>query len=116
MASITGISAASGITFNADTKTLSSTNAAWINKPVTATIRCTNSAVENNDSCTCAWLVKADVGGGTDNTDWGLISPLKDIVDYQRVIRNETLQNQEFFVFDNVGNMDPDKSKVAITL
>ncbi|MEI6711240.1 MAG: hypothetical protein WCK88_03255 [bacterium] len=41
---------------------------------------------------------------------------MKDIVDYQRIIRNETLQNQEFYVFDNVGNMDPDKSKVSITL
>lgn len=102
--------------------TLSSTNSKvltsseWLNKPVTATIRCTNTDPENNDSCTCAWLVKADVSGQNDNTDWGLISPLKDIVDYQRIIRNETLQNQEFFVFDNVGNMDPDKSKVSITL
>lgn len=68
MASITG--SASGITFQSDTKTLSSTDSAWINTPVTATIRCVNTTPENNDTCTCAWLVKADYTGSVDKTDW----------------------------------------------
>jgi hypothetical protein len=57
MASITGV--AGGVTISmADTKVLTSSE--WLNTPVTATIRCTNTNPENNDSCTCAWLVKAD--------------------------------------------------------
>jgi len=58
IASISG--SADGFSFNEGT-ILSAADSKWINKPVTATIRCTNSPVENNDSCTCAWLVKADV-------------------------------------------------------
>lgn len=67
MASISGT--ADGISFNSGTS-LTAADGKWINKPVTATIRCTNSPVENNDSCMCAWLVKADVVGTQSNTDW----------------------------------------------
>ena len=80
------------------------------------TITCQNVPVEDNDACTCAWLVKADMYDTTDNTDWNLSSPLKDIVSYQRIIRNETIQGQTFYVYDNAGNTDSIKSKVTINL
>jgi hypothetical protein len=97
-----------------DKKTLSST--VWRNTPLTTTITCHNVPTEDNDACTCAWLVKADMFDTTENTSWNLSSPLKDIVSYQRIIRNETLRDQAFYVYDNAGNNDDTKSKVTINL
>ena len=69
MASISGI--ATGITFDtSDSRVLASSGSEWLNTPVVANIRCVNTEPENNDSCTCAWLVKADITGTKDNTDW----------------------------------------------
>jgi len=95
-------------------KTLSST--VWRNTPLTTTITCQNSPTEDNDSCTCAWLVKADMFDTTENTEWNLSTPLADIVSYQRIIRNETILDQSFYVYDNAGNNDDTKSKVTINL
>ncbi len=80
------------------------------------TITCQNAPVEDNDTCTCAWFVKVDRFDTTENSSWDLSGPHKDIVNYQRVIRNETLLNQSFYVYDNAGNNDDTKSKVTISL
>ena len=88
----------------------------WLKKPFTATITCYNEPVENNDTATCAWLLKTGTEIQQDSTEWAFTPPLKDIVKYQRVIWNEILNNQTFYVYDNAGNYDTIKSKVTINL
>lgn len=97
-----------------DRKTLSSTE--WRNTPLVTTITCQNVPQEDNDTCTCAWLVKVDMFDTTENTQWNLSTPLRDIVNYQRVIKNEILLDQSFYVYDNAGNNDDTQSKVTISL
>lgn len=99
---------------SADKKLLSSSQ--WLKKPFTATITCYNESIENNDNATCAWLLKTGIETPKDSTEWQYVPPLKDIVPYQRVIGNEILNNQTFYVYDNAGNSDTTKSKVTINL
>lgn len=81
------------------------------------TITCQNVPVEDNNTCTCAWIVKASMYDDTDTTQWRFSSLLRDIVNYQRVIRDETILGQSFYVLDNADNLPDDtKSKVTISL
>lgn len=101
---------------SADKKMLSSPTGSWLKKPFTATITCYNEPVENNDTATCAWLLKTGTEVQKDSNDWKFFPPLKDIVPYQRIIWNETIFNQTFYVYDTAGNYDTTKSKVTINL
>lgn len=102
-------------TVSSDGKRLTAVGNQWLNKPVTVTVTCQNELVENNDTCTCDWLLQYQILDENRPISANSVSSfkrpvlLRDMLKFQRFIKDEALEEVGVVVFDNVGNHDFDR-------